>query len=95
MRRRRAGPHFTVDGREQVDAGELAALRDELTRGGVRYLFGSYVDLHGVPKSKCVPVGHLADMAAGSELYTVGALEGMEISAPTRTSASPSPILTR
>ena len=56
---------------------ELAALRDELTRAGVRFLFGSYVDMHGVPKSKCVPVGHLADMAAGSELYTVGALEGM------------------
>jgi glutamine synthetase len=60
-----------------VDQGELAVLRDELTRSGVRYLFGSYVDLHGVPKSKCVPVSHLADMAAGSELYTVGALEGM------------------
>jgi glutamine synthetase len=60
-----------------VDQGELAVLRDELTRGGVRYLFGSYVDLHGVPKSKCVPVSHLSDMAAGSELYTVGALEGM------------------
>ena len=60
-----------------MDQGELAALRDELTRSGVRYLFGSYVDLHGVPKSKCVPVSHLADMAAGSELYPVGALEGM------------------
>jgi glutamine synthetase len=60
-----------------VDTEELTALRDELTRGGVRYLFGSYVDVHGVPKSKCVPVSHLADMAAGSELYTVGALEGM------------------
>lgn len=53
------------------------ALSAELTHSGVRYLFGSYVDLHGVPKAKCVPVSHLADMAAGSELYTVGALEGM------------------
>ena len=60
-----------------MDKARLAALRDELTRSGVRYLFGAYVDVHGVPKSKCVPVGHLADMAAGSELYTVGALEGM------------------
>jgi glutamine synthetase len=62
---------------ERVDVEEIASLRDELTRGGVRYLFGSYLDMHGVPKSKCVPVSHLADMAAGSELYTVGALEGM------------------
>ena len=46
-------------------------------RGRREYLFGAYVDMHGVPKSKCVPVGHLEDMAAGSELYTVGALEGM------------------
>jgi glutamine synthetase len=60
-----------------VDSEELAALRDSLARDGVRYVFGWYVDMHGVPKSKCVPVGHLADMAAGSELYTVGALEGM------------------
>ena len=30
-----------------------------------------YTDVHGVPKSKCVPVEHLADAAAGSELYTV------------------------
>ena len=60
-----------------MDSEELAALRDGLARDGVRYLFGWYVDMHGVPKSKCVPVGHLADMAAGSELYTVGALEGM------------------
>ena len=60
-----------------MDSEALAALRDGLARDGVRYLFGAYVDMHGVPKSKCVPVGHLADMAAGSELYTVGALEGM------------------
>ena len=44
---------------------------------GVKYLFGAYTDVHGVPKSKCVPIEHLADAAAGSELYTVGALEGM------------------
>ncbi len=56
---------------------DLAALRDRLVDQGVRYLFGAYVDVHGVPKSKCVPVNHLERMAAGSELYTVGALEGM------------------
>jgi glutamine synthetase len=60
-----------------VDPQQLATLRETLTRDGVRYLFGAYTDLHGVPKAKCVPVAHLADMAAGSELYTVGALEGM------------------
>jgi glutamine synthetase len=43
----------------------------------VKYVFGAYVDVHGVPKSKCVPISHLEDAIEGSELYTVGALEGM------------------
>lgn len=54
---------------------------EELTKTladqGVRYVFGFYVDIHGVPKSKCVPISSLPSMAKGSELYTVGALEGM------------------
>ncbi len=56
---------------------DVSALRDELSAQGVQYVFGAYVDVHGVPKSKCVPIGHLQSMAGGSELYTVGALEGM------------------
>jgi glutamine synthetase len=52
-------------------------LKRDLAASGVRYVFGAYTDVHGVPKSKCVPIEHLADAAAGSELYTVGALEGM------------------
>lgn len=51
--------------------------KTELAAAGVKYLFGAYVDVHGVPKSKCVPIEHFDDMIAGSELYTVGALEGM------------------
>jgi glutamine synthetase len=54
--------------------GEIGA---RLKSDGVRYVFGAYVDVHGVPKSKCVPIDHFEDMALGSELYTVGALEGM------------------
>ena len=29
------------------------------------YFFGAYVDVHGVPKSKCVPIAHLDDAARG------------------------------
>jgi glutamine synthetase len=57
--------------------GLLQPLREELAEQGVKYVFGAYVDAHGVPKSKCVPITHLESMAEGSELYTVGALEGM------------------
>jgi glutamine synthetase len=56
---------------------EIGQLQQELMAQGVRYVFGAYTDVHGVPKSKCVPIEHLADAAAGSELYTVGALDGM------------------
>ena len=55
----------------------LAALKQQLTDQGVQVLFGAYTDVHGVPKSKAVPIAHLEDYARGSELYTVGALEGM------------------
>ena len=54
-----------------------AQLRDDLKSRGVKYFFGAYVDIHGVPKSKAVPIDHLESALSGSELYTVGALEGM------------------
>ena len=56
---------------------DLDRLQQDLAAQGVRYVFGAYTDVHGVPKSKCVPITHLKDAAAGSELYTVGALDGM------------------
>jgi len=56
---------------------DLDRLQQDLVARGVKYVFGAYTDVHGVPKSKCVPITHLKDAAAGSELYTVGALDGM------------------
>ncbi|NMI02292.1 type III glutamate--ammonia ligase, partial [Pseudonocardia sp. K10HN5] len=50
---------------------DVAARRKELADRGVEFVFGFYVDVHGVPKSKCVPLASLPAMAAGSELYTV------------------------
>ena len=58
-------------------AADPVRLQRELAEAGVRYFFGAYTDLHGVPKSKAVPIGHLPEAVAGSELYTVGALEGL------------------
>lgn len=56
---------------------DLSETTRKLKTEGVQYLFGYYVDINGVPKSKCVPVDSLESMMKGSELYTVGALEGM------------------
>jgi glutamine synthetase len=56
---------------------EAAALRSELTAKGVKHLFASYVDMHGVSKSKVVPIDHLERMLGGSELCTGAALDGV------------------
>jgi glutamine synthetase len=59
------------------EAPDLKTVAEDLKKRGVRYLFGAFVDMHGVPKSKCVPVDLIESMFDGSELYTVGAMEGM------------------
>ncbi|MEA3300637.1 MAG: type III glutamate--ammonia ligase [Pseudomonadota bacterium] len=56
---------------------DLAALQADLKAKGVKYCMGAYVDIHGIPKGKVVPIEHLPQMAAGSELYTGYALDGL------------------
>jgi len=53
------------------------ALAEKLEQQGVKYMFASYVDLHGVSKGKVVPISHLGRMMSGSELCTGAALEGV------------------
>ncbi|HEX3498153.1 MAG TPA: hypothetical protein VHT04_02400, partial [Stellaceae bacterium] len=48
-----------------------------LEEKGVRYGLASYVDIHGRPKCKAVPIGHFAQMLGGSELFTGAALDGV------------------
>lgn len=56
---------------------EILAIQEDLKSKGVRYCIGAYVDIHGVPKGKVVPIDHLLHMAHGSELYTGYALDGL------------------
>jgi glutamine synthetase len=56
---------------------QLRMIQDELRAKGVRYCLGAYVDIHGVPKGKVVPIDHFDHMAKGSELYTGYALDGL------------------
>lgn len=58
-------------------ASDIAKIESELRAKGVKYAMGAYVDIHGVPKGKVVPIHHLKHMAAGSELYTGYALDGL------------------
>ena len=57
------------------DRGE--ALDRRLREQGVKYCLASYVDLHGVPKCKSVPIAHLGRMLGGSEMFTGAALDGV------------------
>ena len=54
-----------------------AQKRDELREQGVAYCLSSYVDVHGVPKAKAVPIDHFESMMGGSELYTGAAIDGL------------------
>ena len=56
---------------------DLDAIQADLVKRGVEFSMGTYVDVHGVTKAKLVPVESFARMCRGSELYTVGALDGM------------------
>jgi glutamine synthetase len=44
---------------------------------GVKYCLASFVDVHGVPKAKAVPIDHFERMMGGSELFTGAALDGL------------------
>ena len=56
---------------------EIEAIKESLKEKGVKYCIGAYVDIHGIPKGKVVPIDHLQQMAKGSELYTGYALDGL------------------
>ena len=55
----------------------VQALQASLQDKGVEYALASYVDIHGVSKSKVVPLPHLPRMLKGSELCTGAALDGV------------------
>ena len=56
---------------------QIAAIQADLEKAGVKYCAGNYVDIHGVPKGKVVPLSHFHEFAQGSELYTGYALDGL------------------
>lgn len=56
---------------------EITRIQNELIAKGVQYCIGAFVDIHGVPKGKVVPISHLPQMVNGSERYTGYALDGL------------------
>jgi glutamine synthetase len=56
---------------------QISEIEQNLRDRGIKYCIGAYVDIHGVPKAKVVPLSHLSHMARGSERYTGYALDGL------------------
>ncbi|MGB0257516.1 MAG: type III glutamate--ammonia ligase [Coraliomargarita sp.] len=56
---------------------QVSEIQTELEKLGVKYCACNYVDIHGVPKGKVVPLSHFKEFAHGSELYTGYALDGL------------------
>jgi glutamine synthetase len=67
----------TLNGRSATVASTARDVADTLAANGVRYAAISFVDMHGKPKCKMVPLGHLAQAALGSEMFTGAALDGV------------------
>ncbi|TGD90667.1 type III glutamate--ammonia ligase [Mycolicibacterium sp. CH28] len=61
----------------QAHNAAVHEVAEKLTAAGVRYAAISFVDMHGKPKAKMVPVGHLEQAARGSEMFTGAALDGV------------------
>jgi glutamine synthetase len=73
---RSGGSGNSATAKEAGDRG-IAELGRKLAENGVRHCLASYVDLHGIPKAKTVPISHFARMMRGSELFTGAALDGL------------------
>lgn len=65
-----------------TDSRQIAETKKELVAKGVEYCLATYVDVHGVAKAKTTPISSFEKMAHGSELFTVGAMEGMGLVGP-------------
>jgi glutamine synthetase len=69
----------TLNGKaaQTADAPSVREVAERLSAAGVKYAAISFVDMHGKPKAKMVPLNHLAQAAAGSEMFTGAALDGV------------------
>jgi glutamine synthetase len=64
------------------DRAKVEAVKKRLQEAGVRSCFATFVDVYGIPKGKVTPFSAFEHLCEGSELYTVGALEGMGLVGP-------------
>jgi glutamine synthetase len=66
----------------EPDRRKVESVKSRLLAAGVRNCFATFVDVYGIPKSKATPMESFEHMCEGSELYTVGACEGLGLVGP-------------
>ncbi len=62
---------------DRSDLRKLERVQNRLKEQGVKYCMPTFVDVHGRPKSKSVPIDHFLGMVRGSELHTGAANDGL------------------
>jgi glutamine synthetase len=75
-------PQFGVPHGFHADRTRVTAVKARLLDAGVKSCMATFVDVYGVPKAKLTPIESFEHMCDGSELYTVGACEGMGLAGP-------------
>lgn len=75
-------PQFGVPDGFRADPAKVAAVKAKLSQAGVRACLATFVDVYGLPKAKVTPIESFEHLCDGSELYTVGAVEGLGLGGP-------------
>jgi len=55
----------------------VASLKESIAENKLKYLIPNYVDMHGIPKTKIVPIDHMENMLASSKFLIGAALDGV------------------
>ena len=79
---RMATLQFGVPQGFKADPHRVEVVRGKLAKAGVKSCLATFVDVYGVPKAKVTPIEAFEHMCDGSELYTVGACEGLGLAGP-------------
>ena len=75
-------PTFAVPEGYAPDPALAKKLKKDLESKGVEYLMSTFSDVHGIPKAKVNPIAAFDKVAGGSEIFTVGACEGLGLVGP-------------
>jgi glutamine synthetase len=75
-------PQFGVPRGFHQDPAKVLAVKSRLLHAGVKSCLATFVDIYGIPKSKLTPIDSFEHLCDGSELYTVGAVEGLGLAGP-------------